>query len=43
MARFLRENWPYIVIPVVVVIAAVVVLLWLSEGDQGAAFVYDVF
>jgi hypothetical protein len=43
MARFLRENWLYIVVPIVVVIAAVAVLLVLSEGDSGATFTYDLF
>ncbi len=43
MSRFLRENWLYIVIPIVVVISAVVVLLVLSKGDSGATFTYDVF
>ena len=43
MDNFFRENWIWIVAPIVVVIVAVAVILFLSEGDPGAPFVYNVF
>lgn len=41
--RFLRENWVWIVAPIVIVIAAVAYLLITSEGDSAAPFIYNVF
>jgi len=43
MSNFWRENWPWIVAPFVLIIIAVGVILFLSEGDAEAPFVYNVF
>lgn len=41
MGRFLKENWIWIVAPVVTVIVVVAVILIMSEGDPSADFVYN--
>lgn len=44
MGRFLRENWLWIVLPFVVVLAAMVILIYMAEsGDSTAPFQYNVF
>lgn len=42
MEAFLKENWIWIVAPIVVVIAAVVVILVVSEGDPASSFIYNI-
>ena len=41
MGQFLRENWIWIVAPVLTVVVLVVVILVMSEGDPAADFVYS--
>jgi hypothetical protein len=41
MAKFLRENWIWIVAPIVVVVVAVVILLVTTESDPAADFTYN--
>ena len=44
MLRFLRENWLWIVLPFVVVLAGMALLLFMSNGEDSAApFQYNVF
>lgn len=43
MGSFFKDNWPYIVIPFVLALAIVGALVFFSQGDSGAVFVYDVF
>ena len=42
MGSFLRDNWPYIVIPIVLALIGVAILVFFSGGDPAAPFVYDV-
>jgi hypothetical protein len=39
---FLRDNWAWIVVPILLVLAAVVALVLLSAGGEGD-FVYPIF
>ena len=41
MAAFLKENWIWIVAPIVTVIVAVAVLLLMTESDPAGDFVYN--
>ena len=41
MGNFLKENWIWIVAPIVVVVAAVAFLLLTTESDPAADFVYN--
>jgi hypothetical protein len=45
MGSFLRENWIWIVAPLVLVLVAVGVLLLAGSGGEGedAAFIYNIF
>ena len=43
MGKFWRENWAWIVAPFVLIVIAVVVILFITEGDAEAPFVYNVF
>ena len=44
MGEFLRENWVWIVAPLVAVVLAVVVLFVLTMGDDSSApFMYSLF
>lgn len=40
---FLKENWPYIVLPILIVAVLLGVVLMMAEGDSEAPFVYNVF
>ena len=41
MGTFFKENWIWIVAPIVTVIVAVVILLLTSENDPAGDFVYN--
>ena len=41
MGNFLKENWIWIVAPVITVIVVVVVILVMSESDPSGDFVYN--
>ncbi|MFT4538238.1 MAG: hypothetical protein ACI841_002410 [Planctomycetota bacterium] len=41
--NFLRENWLWILAPIVLVLGAVAYLLVTSESDSSAPFIYNVF
>lgn len=43
MGRFLRENWAWIVGPIVIVLVLLVVLALASSGDESSTFVYPIF
>ena len=43
MGNFLREYWPWIVVPIVLVVAAVFVVLLMTGEDDVAPFIYNVF
>jgi len=40
--NFLRQNWPYVVLPAVIVVAVIVWLL-MSGGGGDNAFNYPIF
>ena len=40
---FLRDYWAWMVVPVVLVLAAVAALLLLSDELGGSGFLYEVF
>lgn len=40
--RFLRENWAWIVGPIVLVLVLLVVLALASSGDESSTFVYPI-
>jgi hypothetical protein len=42
MKEFLRENWLYIVAPLVIVMIGIVVILILSNGSE-SSFTYNVY
>ena len=37
---FLAKNWPWIVIPALIVVIGVILLLTMDGGDPDAGFVY---
>ncbi len=41
MGNFLKENWIWIVAPVITVIVVVAVILIMGESDPSADFVYN--
>jgi hypothetical protein len=41
--KFIRENWVWIVAPIVVVALLLVSIAWLGGGDSSAPFVYNIF
>lgn len=41
MGDFLKENWIWIVAPIVLVGIAVVVILAMSDDDPAAMFIYN--
>lgn len=43
MGNFLRENWIWIVAPIVLVLILVVALLVLGGGGDDSPFVYNIF
>lgn len=43
MKNFLRENWIWIVAPIVIVAVGVLYLLWQGSGDAAAPFSYTLF
>jgi hypothetical protein len=42
MLKFIRENWVWIVAPIVVVAVLIVLLAWFSD-DSVSPFQYNVF
>jgi len=43
MGSFLRENWLWIVTPIVLVLVGLVALILLSDGGVDAPFIYNIF
>jgi hypothetical protein len=43
MGTFLRENWLYIVAPVVIVVVLLGALAIFSGGGEGSPFIYNIF
>ncbi len=44
MKSFLKEYWPWIVIPFALVLGGIAVLMFLLGGDDGSSpFIYNVF
>lgn len=42
MGAFLKENWLWIVLPLVLAIAVLVFLVFYFEGEDVAPFIYNV-
>lgn len=42
MSKFLKENWIYIVLPIVLVVVGVAVLVMMSEGGPASPFQYNI-
>ena len=43
MKAFFRENWPWIVGPIVFGVVIVVVALFFLGGDETSPFIYNIF
>lgn len=43
MGRFLRENWLWILAPIVLVVVLFVVLIMVQGGDETSPFIYNIF
>lgn len=43
MGEFIKEYWPWILIPFVVVLAVIVVLVLMAGGGGSSDFTYNVF
>jgi hypothetical protein len=43
MKRFLRENWIYIVAPIVIVIVLLGALYFIGGGSESSPFIYNIF
>lgn len=43
MENFLRENWIWIVTPIVLLVIALVVVFWMVSGSDDGQFVYNIF
>ena len=43
MGRFLRENWLYVVVPIVLVVAGLGALFLLGGGNGASPFIYPIF
>ena len=43
MGRFLRENWLWIVVPILLVFLGLALFIWMTEGEQTAPFDYPIF
>ncbi len=41
MANFFKENWLYIVVPIVLVVVGVIVLVYMAESDPASGFTYN--
>ncbi|MEO6710105.1 MAG: DUF5989 family protein [Planctomycetota bacterium] len=41
MGKFLRENWIWILAPIVIVAVLCVIVAWLSSEDATAPFIYN--
>ena len=41
MGKFLRENWIWIVVPIVVVLVGLLILIKFMSGDSGNASPFD--
>jgi hypothetical protein len=43
MKRFLRENWLYIVLPIVLVVLGLGALFLFTGGSEASPFIYNIF
>ncbi len=41
MGKFFKENWLYIVLPILLVVVGVVVLVFMAESDPASGFTYN--
>ena len=43
MGKFLRENWLWILAPIVIVLALFVTIIVMQGGDDTSPFIYNIF
>ena len=43
MGKFLRENWLWIVAPIVFVVILFIVIIMVNDSDDASPFVYNIF
>ena len=43
MGRFFRENWIWIVAPIVIALLLFAALFWLMGGDESSPFNYNIW
>jgi hypothetical protein len=41
--KFLRENWIWIVAPIVIVFLAMIAVAALTSGNDASPFIYNIF
>ena len=42
LGKFLKENWLWIVLPMILAAAVLVFVVFFFEGDDVAPFIYDI-
>jgi hypothetical protein len=43
MGRFLRENWIWIVAPIVIVLGLFVAIILMQDSNDASPFIYNIF
>ena len=43
MGKFLKENWLWIVAPIVIVLVLFVAIIAMQGGDDTSPFIYNIF
>lgn len=43
MGKFIRENWLWIVAPIVIVLVLFVAIIAMGGGDDTSPFIYNIF
>lgn len=43
MGRLIKENWLWIVVPIVVVLAGIAIFIQMTESNENAPFDYPIF
>jgi len=43
MGKFLRENWIWILAPIVIVLGLFILILAMGSGDDASPFIYNIF
>jgi len=43
MGKFLRENWIWIVAPIVIVLGLFIAIILMQGSDEASPFIYNIF